>query len=147
MRYDFLRRYSECIRSKNLRHIVQRFKSTWVLVIFAALFASFINPISVQAATIKNGVSCAKADLKRKVGSKNYVCGKNPYLNPTKLTWVLRECPQTYALYLESKDQYEIFKDILNSAGAEGKAEADKLLAGISSLETLMKSQVCKRGK
>ncbi len=130
-----------------MRHIVQRFKSTWVLVIFAALFTSLINPISVHAATIKNGVSCAKADLKRKVGDKNYVCGKNPYLSPTKLTWVLRECPRTYDLYLESKDQYEIFKDILNSAGAEGKAEADKLLAGISSLETLMKSQVCKRGK
>jgi len=130
-----------------LRHTFQRFKSTWVLVIFAALVTSFINPISVQAATIKNGVSCAKADLKRKVGGKNYVCGKNPYVRPTKLTWVLRECPQTYDLYLESKDQYEIFKDILNSAGAEGKAEADKLLAGISSLETLMKSQVCKRGK
>lgn len=130
-----------------MRHIVQRFKSTWVLLIFTALFTSFINPISVQAATIKNGVSCVKADLKRKVGGKNYVCGKNPYVSPTKLTWVLRECPQTYDLYLESKDQYEIFKDILNSAGAEGKAEADKLLAGISSLETLMKSQVCKRGK
>jgi len=130
-----------------LRHIVQRFKSTWVLVIFTALVTSFINPISVQAAKIKNGVSCAKADLKKKVGGKNYVCGKNPYVKPTKLTWVLRECPQTYDLYLESKDQYEIFKDILNSAGAEGKAEAAKLLAGISSLETLMKSQVCKRGK
>jgi len=100
-----------------------------------------------QASTIKNGVSCAQADLKRKVGGKNYVCGKNPYVSPTKLTWMLRECPQTYDLYLESKDQYEIFKDILNSAGAEGKAEADKLLAGIRSLETLMKSQVCKRGK
>jgi len=130
-----------------LRDIVQRLKSTWVLVIFAALFTSFINPISVQAATIKNGVSCAKAGLKQKVGGKNYVCGKNPYVSPTKLTWVLRECPQTYDLYLESKDQYEIFKDILNSAGAEGKAEADKLLAGISSLEMMMKSQVCKRGK
>lgn len=130
-----------------MRNISQRFKSTCILVISTALSTSFIiNPISAQAAKIKNGVACTKADLKLKVGSKNYVCGKNPYVRPTNLTWMLRECPETYDLYLESKDQYEIFKDILNSAGAEGKAEADKLLKGISSLEALMKSQVCKRG-
>jgi hypothetical protein len=102
--------------------------------------------LTANAASIKNGVACKKSGQKTKVGSKNYVCGKNPYVTPTKLTWMLRECPQTYDLYMESKDQYGIFKDILNSSGAEGKVEADKLLAGISSLESLMKTQVCKRG-
>jgi len=109
------------------------------------LFSSNYSPL-VNASTIKNGVSCTKNGLKKKVGSKNYVCGKNPYVSPTKLTWMLRECPQTYDLYLESKDQYDIFKDILNSAGDEGKVEAEKLLKGINALEILMKSQVCRKG-
>jgi hypothetical protein len=100
-----------------------------------------------QASVIKNGVSCKKVGQTTKSGSKRYVCGKNPYVTPSKLTWMLRECPQTFELYSDSKDQYEIFKDILSSSGAEGKAEAEKLLKGISDLEVLMKTQVCKKGK
>lgn len=123
-----------------------RSKFFWITIISGVLVASSVNSFSTYAASVKNGVACKKANLKTKVGSRNYVCGKNPYASPTKLTWMLRECPQTYDLYMESKDQYEIFKDILNSAGSEGKAEAEKLLAGISSLETLMKTKVCKRG-
>lgn len=107
----------------------------------------FSNVSSLQALSIKNGVVCKKSGLKAKVGSKNYICGKNPYVTPSKLTWMLKQCPETYDLYLESREQYDIFKDLLNSAGAEGKAEAEKLLTGISSLESLMKSQVCKRGR
>lgn len=116
------------------------------LLVFGLLIAISASPISAQAATVKNGVTCKKINLKAKVGSKNYICGRNPYISPSKLTWMLRQCPQTYDLYTESKDQYDIFKDILNSAGAEGKAEADKLLKGISDLEILMKTKVCKRG-
>jgi len=120
-------------------------KLSVVILAIGFLFSGNYSP-SVNASTIKNGVSCSKNGLKKKVGSKNYVCGKNPYVSPTKLTWMLRECPQTYDLYLESKDQYGIFKDILNSAGDEGKVEADKLLKGIDALETLMKKQVCRKG-
>jgi hypothetical protein len=122
-------------------------KLAMIALVFGSLLATSTHPIAAQAATVKNGVVCKKANLKTKVGSKNYVCGKNPYVTPTKLTWMLRECPETYDLYIESKDQYGIFKDILNAAGTEGKVEADKLLAGISSLDTLMKNQVCKKGK
>lgn len=121
-------------------------KLSVAILAFGFLFSSNYSP-SVNAATVKNGVSCSKNGLKKKVGSKNYVCGKNPYVSPTKLTWMLRECPQTYDLYRESKDQYDIFKDILNAAGSEGKVEADRLLSGISSLENLMKTEVCKKGK
>jgi len=116
-------------------------------MILGSLMAATMHSTSTQAAKVKNGVACKKINLKAKVGSKNYICGKNPYVTPTKLTWMLRQCPETYDLYIESKEQYDIFKDILNAAGTEGKAEADKLLTGINSLETLMKSQVCKRGK
>jgi hypothetical protein len=130
------------ISNKNLTS-----KVAIIALVFGSLLASTTYSIAAQAAKVKNGVACSKANLKTQVGSKNYVCGKNPYVTPTKLTWMLRECPKTYDLYIESKDQYDIFKDILNSAGPEGKVEADKLLAGISSLETLMKTAVCKKGK
>jgi hypothetical protein len=114
---------------------------------FGLLLATTSFATTSSAATIKNGVTCKKAGLKTKSGGKSYVCGKNPYVTPTKNTWTLTQCPQTYELYADSKEQYEIFKDILSSAGAEGKVEADKLLKGISDLEVLMKTQVCKKGK
>ena len=101
---------------------------------------------AAEAATIKNGVACKKNGLKTKSGSKNYVCGKNPYVTPTKLTWMLTSCPQANELYIEAKDQYGIFKDIL-SASPEGIAELANLQKSMNSLDTLMKTQVCKKGK
>jgi hypothetical protein len=101
---------------------------------------------AAEAATIKNGVACKKNGLKTKSGSKNYVCGKNPYVSPTKLTWMLTSCPQANDLYIEAKDQYGIFKDIL-SASPEGIAELANLQKSMDSLDTLMKTQVCKKGK
>ena len=101
---------------------------------------------AAEAATIKNGVACKKNGLKTKSGSKNYVCGKNPYVSPTKLTWMLTSCPQANELYIEAKDQYGIFKDIL-SASPEGIAELANLQKSMDSLDTLMKTQVCKKGK
>ena len=44
---------------------------------------------AAEAATIKNGVACKKLGQKTKTGKKSYVCGKNPYVTPTKLTWML----------------------------------------------------------
>ena len=124
-----------------------RLKSVVLASALGLFLATTAFSTASNAAIIKNGVACKKNNLKTKAGGKNYVCGKNPYVTPTKLTWMLRECPETYELYADSKEQYEIFKDILSSAGAEGKIEADKLVKGIGDLEVLMKSQVCKKGK
>ena len=119
--------------------------------VLAATFGLFLATTSyatsANAATVKNGVACKKLGLKTKSGSKTYYCEKNPYVTPTKNTWTLTQCPQTYELYADSKDQYEIFEGILASAGPEGKVQADSLLKGISDLEVLMKTQVCKKGK
>jgi hypothetical protein len=100
---------------------------------------------SAEATTIKNGVSCKKSGLKAKSGIKRYVCGKNPYVNPTRLTWMLTSCPQAYELYIEAKDQYGIFKDIL-SVSPEGLTELANLQKSMDSLDVLMKTKVCKRG-
>ena len=56
---------------------------------FGFFLATTSYAVSADAATVKNGVSCKKTGLKTKVGSKRYVCGKNPYVTPTKLTWML----------------------------------------------------------
>ena len=140
---------SGTVGSKELK--VMRSSNRLKSVVLASALGLFLATTTFStassAATVKNGVACKKNNLKTKAGGKNYVCGKNPYVTPTKLTWMLRECPETYELYADSKEQYEIFKDILSSAGAEGKIEADKLVKGIGDLEVLMKSQVCKKGK
>jgi hypothetical protein len=125
----------------------RRAKPYFITIVLGLLLSTTSVISSAEAATIKNGVSCKKSGQTTKTGSKRYVCGKNPYVTPSKLTWMLRECPQSYELYVESKEQYEIFKDILASSGTEGQAEASKLLKGISDLEELMKNQVCKKGR
>ena len=113
---------------------------------FGLLLATTSFTTSANAATIKNGVACKKDGLKGKAGSKRYVCGKNPYVTTTKLTWMLTSCPEAYDLYIEAKDQYGIFKDILSSS-PDGLAELANLQKSMDSLDVLMKTQVCKKGK
>ena len=112
---------------------------------FGLLLTTTSFTTSANAATIKNGVTCKKDGLKGKAGSKRYVCGKNPYVTPTKLTWMLTSCPEAYDLYVEAKDQYGIFKDILSSS-PDGLAELANLQKSMDSLDVLMKTKVCKRG-
>lgn len=107
---------------------------------------SSISTAEATTVKIKNGVECKKSGQKTKSGTKNYVCGKNPYVKPTKLTWMLNSCPQAYDLYVDARDQYGIFKDILSSS-TEGLTELGKLQKSMDSLETLMKTQVCRLGK
>ena len=113
---------------------------------FGLLLTTTSFATSANAVTIKNGVTCKKDGLKGKAGSKRYVCGKNPYVTPTKLTWMLTSCPEAYDLYVEAKDQYGIFKDILSSS-PDGLAELANLQKSMDSLDALMKTQVCKKGK
>ena len=112
---------------------------------FGLLLTTTSFTTSANAATIKNGVTCKKDGLKGKAGSKRYVCGKNPYVTPTKLTWMLTSCPDAYDLYIEAKDQYGIFKDILSSS-PDGLAELANLQKSMDSLDVLMKTKVCKKG-
>jgi hypothetical protein len=113
---------------------------------FGLLLATTSFATSANAVTIKNGVACKKDGLKGKAGSKRYVCGKNPYVTPTKLTWMLTSCPEAYDLFIEAKDQYGIFKDVLSSS-PDGLAELANLQKSMGSLDVLMKTQVCKKGK
>ena len=117
--------------------------------VLAATFGLFLATTSfatsANAATVKNGVTCKKMGQKTKSGSKTYYCDKNPYVTPTKNTWTLAACLDANDLYIEAKDQYEIFKDILSSA-PDGLAELAKLQKSTDSLVALMKTKVCKKG-
>ena len=112
---------------------------------FGLLLATTSFATSANAATVKNGVACKKMGQKTKSGSKTYYCEKNPYVTPTKNTWTLSSCLDANDLYIEAKDQYEVFKDIL-SASPEGVTELGNLQKSIDSLDVLMKTKTCKKG-
>ena len=118
--------------------------------VLAATFGLFLATTSFAttstAATVKNGVACKKLGQKTKSGSKTYYCEKNPYVTPTKNTWTLSSCLDANDLYIEAKDQYEVFKDIL-SASPEGVTELGNLQKSMDSLIVIMKTQTCKKGK
>ena len=117
--------------------------------VLAATFGLFLATTSFattsSAATVKNGVACKKLGQKTKSGSKTYYCEKNPYVTPTKNTWTLSSCLDANDLYIEAKDQYDIFKDIL-SGSPEGLTELGNLQKSTDSLTVLMKTKVCKKG-
>ena len=125
-------------------------QSKWVKgVIIVTTFGFFIAITSftspANAATVKNGVACKKLGQKTKSGIKTYYCEKNPYVTPTKNTWTLASCLDANDLYIEAKDQYDSFKDIL-SGSPEGLTELGNLQKSIDSLTVLMKTKVCKKG-
>ena len=108
------------------------------------MFGSLIS--APANAAISNGTACAKAGSSTKVGSKTYKCAKNPYVTPTKNTWTLSGCLTAYALWKDSKQQYADWQDLAKLAGPDGQKSLDDLQASITSLETTMRTQACKKG-
>ena len=126
---------------------------------FGLILATTTYAISADAATVRNGVSCKKNGLKTKVGSKNYVCGKNPYITPTKLTWMLSTCKQAQDLLVQLKDAeemmmtqasiygYKTLTELGDALGGQEKKDIDDLVKGITDAESAMKNNLCKRGR
>jgi len=125
--------------------VSNKVRASVLVATFGLLLATTSFATSANAATVKNGVACKKMGLKTKSGSKTYYCEKNPYVTPTKNTWTLSSCLDANDLYIEAKDQYEVFKDIL-SASPEGVTELGNLQKSINSLDVLMKTKTCKKG-
>jgi len=131
--------------------------------VLAAAFVLLLTTTSFattsSAATIKNGVTCKKSGLKTKVGSKNYVCGKNPYITPTKLTWMLSTCKLANDNYRDVKENFDFLSDLAknnnytslqamgDSLGGESKKDIDELVQLVTATESAMKNTLCKRGK
>jgi len=125
--------------------VSNKVRASVLVATFGLFLATTSFATTSSAATIKNGVACKKLGQKTKSGSKTYYCEKNPYVTPTKNTWTLASCLDANDLYIEAKDQYEVFKDIL-SASPEGVTELGNLQKSIDSLDVLMKTKTCKKG-
>ena len=108
------------------------------------LATSVVTPAS--AATIKTGTACKKAGQTVKVGSKTYVCGKNPFITPTKNTYMLKACYDGYDVYLQARDGYDSYKDLAPLIGAEGQAQLDELKKSMESIYSTLKTKACKKG-
>ena len=108
------------------------------------LATSIVTPAS--AATIKTGSACTKAGSTKKVGSKTYVCGKNPFVTPTKNTFMLKACFDGYEVYLQAKDGYDSYKDLAPLIGAEGQAQLDELKKSMDSIYSTLQTKACKKG-
>ena len=126
--------------------VSNKVRASVLVATFGLFLATTSYATSANAATVKNGVACKKMGQKTKSGSKTYYCEKNPYVTPTKNTWTLSSCLDANDLYIEAKDQYEVFKDIL-SASPEGVTELGNLQKSMDSLIVIMKTQTCKKGK
>ena len=126
--------------------VSNKVKASVLAASFGLFLATTSFATSANAAKVKNGVACKKLGQKTKSGSKTYYCEKNPYVTPTKNTWTLASCLDANDLYIEAKDQYEVFKDIL-SASPEGVTELGNLQKSMDSLIVIMKTQTCKKGK
>jgi len=131
-----------------------------VLATTLGLFLATTSYIATSnAATVKNGVACKKAGLKTKVGKKNYVCGNNPYVTPTKLTWMLSTCKQAGDLLAQARETeemmllqaniygYKTLTELGNALGGQEKKELDDLVKTITDGEAAMKNTLCKRGR
>ena len=118
---------------------------------------SFIT--TSNAATVKTGVACKKAGLKTKVGSKNYVCGRNPYVTPTRLTWMLSTCKQSGDLLVQAKEAeemmlmketifgYKTLTELGTALGGQEQKDINELIKTITDGEAAMKNTLCKRGR
>ena len=113
------------------------------------LATSVVSPAS--AATTKTGTSCTKEGKTLKVGKKVYVCGKNPFVTPTKNTWALKTCLEGYDSYISIKDDLiPQAMDMLGLLGGADKitqqAEIDTMTSDNVLVLAALQSKWCKKG-
>ena len=132
-------------------------------VVVAAAFGLFLSTTAfattANAATVKNGVACSKTGAKTKVGSKSYICGSNPYITPTKRTWMLTNCKLSNDLLVQLKEAesdmlvqanifgYKTLTDLGNALGGQEQKDVNELVKSITDSEAVMKNTFCKKGK
>jgi hypothetical protein len=113
------------------------------------LAASVVSPAS--AATVKTGTACTKEGKTLKVGKKVYLCGKNPFVSPTKKTWALTTCLEGYDSYMSIKDDLiPQAMDMLGLLGGDDKitqqVEIDKMTSDNVLVLAALKAKWCKKG-
>ncbi len=117
-------------------------KKISVLALSGFLILGVASP--VQAATA--GGSCSTAGAKTNIGENKYTCGKNPFYNTAKLTWVWDGCFKNYSSeYVEAVTQAK--KDVRDAEvllrnQVEPLGDALRDLITWNSLITYKKSEV-----
>ena len=130
-----------------------------VVAAFGLVLATTAFATTANAVTVKNGVSCTKTGAKTKVGKKSYVCGYNPYITPTKRTWMLSDCKLSNDLLIQLKEAeenmliqanifgYKTLTDLGNALGGKEQKDINELVKAITDSEAIMKNNLCKKGK
>ncbi len=137
----------------------RKLKSAVLATTLGLLLTTTSSITTANASTVKTGVACKKAGLKTKVGSKNYVCGRNPYVTPTRLTWMLSTCKQAGDLLVQAKEAeemmlmqatifgYKTLTELGTALGGQEQKDINELVKTITDGEAAMKNTLCKRGK
>ena len=130
-----------------------------VAAAFGLFLATTVFATTANAVTAKTGVACSKTGAKAKVGKKSYVCGYNPYVTPTKRTWMLSDCKMANDLLIQLKDAeeemmlqanifgYKTLTDLGNALGGQSQKDVEELVKSIADSEAAMKNTLCKKGK
>ena len=126
---------------------------------FGLVLATTSFATTANAAKVSNGVACSKTGAKTKVGSKSYICGSNPYITPTKRTWMLTNCKLSNDLLVQLKEAeadmlvqanifgYKTLTDLGNALGGQEQKDVNELVKSIADSEAVMKNTFCKKGK
>ena len=134
-------------------------RSVVLAAAFGLVLATTSFATTANAAKVSTGAACSKAGAKTKVGSKSYVCGNNPYVTPTKRTWMLSDCKMANDLLIQLKDAeeemmlqanifgYKTLTDLGNALGGQSQKDVNELVKSISDSEAAMKNTLCKKGK
>jgi len=134
-------------------------RSVVVAATFGLFLATTAFATTANAVTVKTGVACSKTGAKTKVGKKSYVCGYNPYVTPTKRTWMLSDCKMANDLLIQLKDAeeemmlqanifgYKTLTDLGNALGGQSQKDVEELVKSIADSEAAMKNTLCKKGK
>jgi hypothetical protein len=137
----------------------RKLKSAVLVTTLGLLLTTTSSITTANASTVKTGVACKKAGLKTKVGSKNYVCGRNPYVTPTRLTWMLSTCKQAGDLLVQAKEAeemmlmqatifgYKTLTELGTALGGQEQKDINELIKTITDGEAAMKNTLCKRGR
>ncbi len=99
--------------------------------IIGFMFTSILVASPAGAATITNGVACAKSGASTKVGTNVYKCTKNPAVANAKLTWVWSGCLDANAAYVTSLATVKSLTTSLTKSVADTKSSGDAVAAGI----------------
>ena len=134
-------------------------RSVVLAAAFGLVLATTSFATTANAAKVSNGVGCSKTGAKTKVGSKSYICGSNPYITPTKRTWMLTNCKLSNDLLVQLKEAeadmltqanifgYKTLTDLGNALGGQEQKDVNELVKSIADSEAVMKNTFCKKGK